>query len=109
MESKSCSSSGAQSSANSRINKFVEKFAVYIIGVLFSISLIGWNKMDADIDRLEERVATLFQEKVSRQELKDEMFLVRNQIERDNQQLRTDILSRLELILKLGAPSLNRQ
>ncbi|MCK9530388.1 MAG: hypothetical protein M0R77_07480 [Gammaproteobacteria bacterium] len=98
-------------SVNSRINKFVEKFAVWIIGALFSLGVAGWNKMDSDIDRLEERVAFLYQDKVSRQELKDEMFLLRTQIERDNQdmrrgqeQLRGDILSRLELILKLGTP-----
>lgn len=102
MENKTCPTNGV--SANSRINKFVEKFSVYIIGVLLSLGIAGWNKIDTDIDKINDRVSFLYQDKISRQELKDEMFLVRSQIERDNQQLRTDILSRLELILKLGTP-----
>lgn len=103
MENKTCPTNGV--SANSRINKFVEKFSVYIIGVLLSLGIAGWNKIDTDIDKINDRVSFLYQDKISRQELKDEMFLVRSQIERDNQQLRTDILSRLELILKLGTPA----
>jgi len=61
--------------------------------------------MDTEVDALQEKVAFLYQDKVSRQELKDEMFLVRNQIEKDYQQLRGEILGRLDFILKLSTPT----
>ena len=93
--------------ATHRINRYVEKFAIWIVGIVISISVAVWNKAEARIDILEERVAFLYQDKVSRQELKDEMSLLRQQIDRSNaevargqEQLRSDILSRLELILK---------
>lgn len=93
--------------ATQRINRYVEKFAVWILGIVISISVAVWNKTEARIDSLEDKVTVLFQEKVSRQELKDEMSLVRQQIDkvytevsRGQEQLRTDILSRLELIIK---------
>lgn len=91
--------------ANSRINKFIEKSLIWIIGAVFSIGVAAWNKMDTEVDALQEKVAFLYQDKVSRQELKDEMFLVRNQIEKDYQQLRGEILGRLDFILKLSTPT----
>lgn|SRR5690606_31140849 len=91
--------------ANSRINKFIEKSLIWIIGAVFSIGVAAWNKMDTEVDALQEKVAFLYQDKVSRQELKDEMFLIRNQIEKDYQQLRGEILGRLDFILKLSTPT----
>lgn len=93
--------------ASKRINRYVEKFAVWILGFVIALGVGVWNRMEAKVGTLEDRVAVLFQDKVSRQELKDEMSLVRQQIDRSNielisrqEQMKGDILSRLELILK---------
>ena len=99
--------------ATQRLNKYIEKMLVWIVGIVISLGGFVWNKMDTQVDHLEEKVAILFQDKVSRSELKEEMALIRQHIDRNNvemlsrqEQTRSDILSRLELILKFtGNPN----
>ena len=98
---------GGSPTATQRLNKYVEKMLVWIVGVVISLGGFVWNKMDTQVNHLEEKVAILFQDKVSRSELKEEMSLIRQHIDRNNvemlsrqEQTRSDILSRLELILK---------
>jgi len=97
--------------ATQRLNKYLEKFAVWVVGIVISLGGFVWNKMDTQVNHLEEKVAILFQDKVSRSELKEEMALIRQHIDRNNvemlsrqEQTRSDILSRLELILKFTGP-----
>lgn len=100
-------SSKTESTINEKLVKFLSKFSYWIVGLLLSISIAMWNTTQNRIDSLENKVTVLFQEKVGRPELKEEMSLVRQQIDkmytevaRGQEQLRGDILSRLELIIR---------
>ena len=84
-------------STSARMNKWVEKFSVWIVGILVSIGGFLWTNMDTRINSLEDKVSFLYQDKVSRAELKEEMKLLRAQSEQN----KNDILARLELIIKL--------
>lgn len=88
--------------ASTKINRFIEKFAVWIITILVSAGGSLYTKMDNKIDVLEDRVAVLFQSKVSREELREEMALLRN----SQSQMKDDIIQRLELIMRM-LPSRN--
>lgn len=87
----------AQDSATQKINRFIEKFAVWIVTILISIGGTMYTKMDNKIEVLEERVAILFQSKVSREELREEMALLRN----SQALMKDDIIQRLELIMRM--------
>ena len=91
-----------QDSATQKINRFIEKFAVWIVTILISIGGTMYTKMDNKIEVLEERVAILFQSKVSREELREEMALLRN----SQALMKDDIIQRLELIMRM-LPSRN--
>lgn len=86
-----------QDSTSQKINKFVEKFAVWIVTILVSIGGAMYTKMDNKIDGLEDKVAVLFQDKVSRAELREEMTLLRN----SQALMKDDIIQRLELIMRM--------
>lgn len=81
------------------------------------LTLTGWmyTDMKNKIDVLDSRVNILFQEKVSRSELKDE--LTRIMIQNDNnktdilyrqQQMKEDIISRMEFFMK-SMPNNNKE
>lgn len=100
-----------EQTATFRINKFIEKFAVYIVGAVISVSGWVWNQQNSRVDKLEQQVSFLTQDKVSRIELKDEIALMRNQIELTKSDIITrqesmkgDILSRLDYILRVYPP-----
>lgn len=97
--------------ASKRINRYLEKFAVWIVGIVIALGSWAWNGMDARVTKVEDRVAFLYQDKVSRQELKDEMALIRQSMDKGNlelisrqDQMKQDIISRLELIIKFSNP-----
>lgn len=92
----------SQESTTHKINRFIEKFAVWIVTILVSIGGTMYTKMDNKIEALEDRVAVLFQSKVSREELREEMALLRN----SQSQMKDDIIQRLELIMRM-LPSRN--
>lgn len=86
--------------AHQKINKWVEKFAVYIAMALVSVGSFLYTKIDDKIELLEERVAVLYQDKVSRTELREEMGLLRS----SQAQMKDDIIQRLELIMRMLPP-----
>lgn len=87
----------SQESTTHKINRFIEKFAVWIVTILVSIGGTMYTKMDNKIEVLEDRVAVLFQSKVSREELREEMTLLRN----SQALMKDDIIQRLELIMRM--------
>lgn len=87
----------AGNTTSARMNKWVEKFSVWIVGILVSVGGFMWSSMDTRMNTLEDKVSFLYQDKVSRAELKEEMTLLRVQSEQN----KNDILARLELIIKL--------
>ena len=111
-----CKTVAVTQTATQRLNRYLEKFTVWIVGIVISLGGFVWNKMDTQVNHLEEKVAILFQDKVSRSELKEEMSLIRQHIDRNNvemlsrqEQTRSDILSRLELILKFTGNNNNNK
>lgn len=103
METKNNKSSGLPpDTAAQKINKFIEKFAVWIVTILISIGGTMYTKMDNKIEVLEDRVSHLYQDKVSRAELREEMALLRN----SQALMKDDIIQRLELIMRM-LPSRN--
>lgn len=92
----------SQESTTHKINRFIEKFAVWIVTILVSIGGTMYTKMDNKIEVLEDRVAVLYQDKVSRGELREEMTLLRN----SQALMKDDIIQRLELIMRM-LPSRN--
>lgn len=98
-------------SATSKLNRWTEKFLFYIVGAVLSIGGAVYNKVDNRVQTLEEKVSYLNQDKVSRQELKEEMSLIRIQIDRGNRdtaerqdKMERGIIERLELIMRLSQP-----
>lgn len=99
------------SPATKRINKFVERFLWWIIGVV--VMILG-GLYNAAVDRItvtEERVSFLYQDKVSRAELREvaEGLRIQNdsnkkEILSQQEGLKQDILSRLDLILRVYPP-----
>jgi hypothetical protein len=99
------------SPATKRINRFVEKFAWWIIGVV--VMILG-GLYNAAMDRIsvtEEKVAFLYQDKVSRAELREVADGLRIQSDSNKKEilsqqegLKQDILSRLDLILRVYPP-----
>lgn len=94
----------SQETAHQKINRWIEKFAVYIAMVLVSIGSFMYTKMDDKIEMLEDRVAVLYQNKVSRTELREEMALIRT----SQAQMKDDIIQRLELIIRMLPPKNQR-
>ena len=81
------------------MNKFLEKTGIWLAGIAVSVAGYFWTGVTNRIQVVEDRVSHLYQDKVSRQELKEEMAIIRSQ----NEQNKQDIISRLELILKMYA------
>lgn len=91
----------------SKINKWVEKFAVWLVGILVSIGGFMYTQMDSRVDKIEERVSYLYQDKVSRQELREEVGQLKVQIDRFGKDqaertelMKNEILGRIDLILR---------
>lgn len=103
-----CSSKDT-SNVTTKINKWVEKFAIWLVGILISVGSFLYTQMDTRIDKVEERVAYLSQDKVGRQELREEVTQIRVLIDRMSQEqmrmtesMKSEILDRLELILRFS-------
>lgn len=101
--------------ATAKLNRWTEKFLFWILSAVLTIGGTVYNKMDTRILTLEEKVNYLNQDKVSRQELKEEMSLLRAQIERGSRDaveqqaaMKKEIIERLDLIMRLYPPT-NRQ
>lgn len=103
-----CSSKDT-SNVTTKINKWVEKFAIWLVGILISVGSFLYTQMDTRIDKVEERVAYLSQDKVYCQELREEVTQIRVLIDRMSQEqmrmtesMKSEILDRLELILRFS-------
>lgn len=92
---------------NATLAKISGKVLTIIAGLLISIGTMAYSNINTRITTLEDRVSFLYQDKLSRSEFSERM----NQIQKQNEALKADIiarqdnmkddiLSRLDLILK---------
>lgn len=100
-----------QETTTEKINKFLSKFAMWVVGIVLSLGGVLYSNMHTQVVTLEGKVSFLYQDKVGREELKYELGKVGDQINRGNQALSTsqdkmknEILERLELILRFSTP-----
>ena len=94
--------------ASNKINSFVEKFSVWIVSIVVALLWFLYTTAIDRVSTLESRVSLLAQEKVSRAELKtitDELRQQNIETKRDiisqQETMKSDILSRLDYILKI--------
>jgi len=90
------------------LNKISGKVLTIVAGLLISIGTMAYTDINTRLSSLEEKASFLFQDKISRGEFVEQM----NQIRRQNdamksdilarqEGMKSDILSRLDLILKM--------
>ena len=96
------------STINSTLTKISGKVLTIVAGLLISIGTMAYTNINTRLTSLEEKTSFLFQDKISRGEFVEQM----NQIRRQNEAMKSDIisrqdgmksdvLSRLDLILKM--------
>lgn len=85
--------------ANSRMNIYWEKAALWAGACIISLLCIGYQDQKTTIDRLEERVQFLYLDKVGKGELKDVEARIMSRIEAGN----ADILARIDLLIKANS------
>lgn len=83
----------AEAAANSRINQYWEKFGIWACTAMVGFGLLVFQDQRAQIEKLEERVNFLYQDKVSKAELKEEI----NRILIAQEASKSDIIARMEL------------
>ena len=95
-------------SATRKINHFVEKFAWWIVGIVVTMLTMVYNNTTDRIGNTEEKVAFLYQDKISRAEFREVTKELQIQAARDKKDIldqqksmKSDILSRLDLILRV--------
>jgi hypothetical protein len=85
----------SDSVVDARINNYWEKFGLWACGAIITLLVIGYQDQKSKVDKLEEKVQILYQEKVSKNELKDVEQRLMTRIEAGN----ADILARIDLII----------
>lgn len=89
--------SHAKGVVNETLAKISGKVISVIAGLLITILTLAYTNISTRITTLEDRTTNLYTEKVSRSEFAQQM----NQLRLQNEAMKTDILSRLDLILKI--------
>jgi len=89
----------SDSVVDARINNYWEKFGLWACGAIIALLVIGYQDQKSKVDKLEEKVQLLYQEKVSKTELKDVEQRLMSRIEAGN----ADILARIDLYFKTAS------
>lgn len=84
-----------------RLNKWTERLIALLITIVISFVATMYYDQKGKIDRLENNVSILQQDKVSKADLKEEIDRLRNQ----NDANKSDIISRIDLLSKYLQPS----
>lgn len=79
--------------ANTRLNNYIERFGVWACSIIMGFGLMTYQDLKAQTDKLEEKVNFLYQDKVSKAELREEI----NRIVKAQEAAKTDIIARMEL------------
>lgn len=81
---------------NTVLAPYWERFSIWACGAIIALLCIGYQDQRTRVDKMEERVQTLYMDKVSKNELKDVEARIMSRIEAGN----SDILSRIDLLIK---------
>lgn len=84
------------SEANSRINGYFERVAIWACSAMIGFGLLVFQDHRAQLVKMEEKVQHLYVDKVSRQELKEEI----NRVVQSQEATKSDILARLDLFFE---------
>lgn len=84
------------SGADSRINNYFERLALWACGAIIALLCIGYQDQKTRVDKMEEKLQFLYLDKVSKNELKDVEARIMTRIEAGN----ADILARIDLLIK---------
>lgn len=91
-----------------KVNTFLSKFSYWIVGLVIAIGASVYNQSVERLESVERQVQILFQEKVSKEELKEvsekmsrEVFNLKTDFTRQQNEMKTDILGRLDYMLRL--------
>lgn len=94
-----------------KVNKFLSKFSYWIVGIVIAIGASVYNQSMERLESVERQVQILFQEKASREELKEainqrsgEMLNLKTDFTRQQNEMKSDILGRLDYMLRLFPP-----
>lgn len=85
--------------ANSRMNNYFERLAIWACGCIIALLCIGYQDQKTTIDKMEERVQFLMLDKVGKGELKEVESRIMSRIEAGN----ADILARIDLLIKANS------
>lgn len=96
---------------NERINRFVSKFLWWLVGVVVMIMGGIYNNTNERITSMEDKVSFLYQDKVSRAELREvtndfrsQNEVMKAEIMAQQYETKKDILARLDFLLRLTPP-----
>jgi hypothetical protein len=78
---------------NGRINSYWEKFGTWACTAMLGFGLLVFQDQRAQVSKLEEKVNFLYQDKVSKADLREEI----NKILQAQEASKTDIIARMEL------------
>lgn len=91
-----------------KVNTFLSKFSYWIVGIVIAMGASIYNHSMERVESLERQVQILFQEKASREELKEdinrrtgEMLNLKTDFTRQHNEMKSDILGRLDYMLRL--------
>lgn len=91
-----------------KLNKFLSKFNYWIVIIILTISGSIYNQTLDRISKVEDQVQFLYQDKVSKEELREvsskltrEVIELKSDITRQQNEMKSDILSRLDYILRV--------
>lgn len=91
-----------------KVNTFLSKFSYWIVGIVIAIGASVYNHSIDRLDSVEKQVQILFQDKVSRVELKEvsekmsrEVFNLKSDFTSQQNEMKSDILGRLDYMLRL--------
>lgn len=94
--------------ANSRINNYFEKVAIWLGGVVIALLCLAYQDQKSTLNKLESNVQVLFMDKVNKQDLKDLESRWFSRLEATNSETRAlikssneDIIARLDLYFKI--------
>ncbi len=99
-----------------KVNTFLSKFSYWIVGLVIAIGASVYNQSVERLESVERQVQILFQEKASREELREainqrsgEMLNLKTDFTRQQNEMKSDILGRLDYMLRLFPPQQNFQ
>jgi len=85
---------------NDRLGGLVEKVAIWLIGALVSVSCYLYIGTQDRINEIDTKVTFLYQDKVSKTDLREEINRLHAQIHHQNESNKSDIIARIDMLTR---------